>query len=63
MNTSDEIVLITVAGGQMAFDAALRGGMEAKGITYREVELEAEVNTVLDALEAGARPVVLKPVS
>ncbi|MFP4606657.1 MAG: hypothetical protein ACLFP7_03455 [Thiohalospira sp.] len=61
MSASDEILLITVAGGQPAFDAALRGGLEARGIAFREADLDAGTDAVLDALEAGARPMILKP--
>jgi hypothetical protein len=61
MSANDEILLITVAGGQPAFDSALRGGLEAEGIAFRDADLDAGTDAVLDALEAGAKPMVLKP--
>jgi hypothetical protein len=61
MSTNETYLLVTVAGGQPEFDAELKKGLAARGVRFEEMTLTGDAEALLDAIEAGGRPVMLKP--
>lgn len=59
---TNKVLIVKVGSSDALFELAVRAGIEkAGGAECQSVDLAVEVEKVLDDLEAGAVPVVVKP--
>ena len=61
MKKENKVMLISVAGGMPEFDETVYRALLDEGLTCARFDLDSELERVLDTLESGAMPMVLKP--
>ncbi|MFP3873925.1 MAG: hypothetical protein ACLFQT_04940 [Thiohalophilus sp.] len=61
MKNENKVMLISVAGGQPEFDETVYRALQDEGLACARFDLDSELERVLDTLESGAVPLVLKP--